>query len=43
MGALGSVASSRFDHRAYLDCCWDDKFFSECLTKLDSLMEADYK
>jgi hypothetical protein len=26
-----------------LECCWDDKFFSECLTKLDSLMEADYK
>ena len=33
MGALGSVASGRCDHRAYLECCWDDKFFSECLTK----------
>ena len=33
MGTLGSVASSRCGYRAYLDCYWDDKFFSECLTK----------
>ena len=27
------MASSRCGYRAYLDCYWDDKFFSECLTK----------
>ena len=33
MGALGSMASGRCGYRAYLDCYWDDKFFSECPTK----------
>ena len=33
MGALGSVASGRCVYWAYLECCWDNKFFSECLTK----------
>ena len=36
MGTLGSVASSRCGYRAYLDCCWDNKFFSEYLTKRNS-------
>ena len=33
MGTLGSMASGRCSYRAYLDCCWDNKFFSESLTK----------
>ena len=33
MGTLGSVASNRCVYRAYLDCCWDNKFFSEYLNK----------
>jgi len=39
--ALGSVASSRCDYRAYLDCCWDNKFFSECLTKRNRPGKSD--
>lgn len=33
MGTLGSVVSGRCGYWAYLDCYWDDKFFSECLSK----------
>ena len=36
-----SVASSRCDYRAYLDCCCDNKFFSECLTKRNRPGKSD--
>ena len=41
MGTLGSVASSRCGYRAYLDCYWNDKFFSECLTKRNRPGKSD--